>query len=111
MAMARVESRYLRLDVIQHRGLVIPAVVFLYFCSRAKVAVHGQGTEGCGYDTDVLLLARCCVNTDGSYSGHRPPPPHTRMNTPLHGIHTQPKSSGPTQDCYQITVFSPSVTP
>lgn len=36
---------------------------------------------------------------------------HAHTNTPLHGVHTQPKSSGPTLDCYQITAFSPSVTP
>lgn len=36
---------------------------------------------------------------------------HTYEHTPLHGIHTQPKSSGPTLDCDQITVSSTSVTP
>lgn len=36
---------------------------------------------------------------------------HTHTYTPLHTTHTQPKSFGCTLDCYQITVFLPSVTP
>lgn len=91
-----VDSRLLWIETwfIQPLGLVIPAVVFLFFSSRAEAAVQMARWQSTSLQPKRGGAAR---------PGHHPPP-HTHKITPFHCSHTRSKSSGFVLDCNQIAL-------